>query len=331
MSDIRVVRLETKPDALVPQRYMSFVGKKYILILSDNSILQFDNEGNFIRILAKRGKGPGEFYGIFTFDVNEDESKVYIHHWGDAKRILGYHLETGTALPVISLPNRDLSTFILLEDHVLGVCGRSSNWELFTISFEGELRDTLPNLNPKSYRSYAGRGKYLKRLDGEIYYMNELSDTLYRIDGVHKSAISYFKVDNQYDFETKLNGNLLQISNQLRNKIILTVMEMHTEQTADGVSTEIKNKTRFLWEKKAEIVDNLSGFYHDYFEMEVEDFSISNRGEVIYIEYSPLEFRDLLSTAQKNKELSPKKAVRFKDLDATISEYDNPIYLISDW
>ncbi|MBT7091622.1 MAG: 6-bladed beta-propeller, partial [Bacteroidetes bacterium] len=73
LTDYKLVRLETSPEILIPQSYRKYIGEKYILILTDDKIFQFDTEGKLIRILASHGKGPGEYSRINHFNVNSDE------------------------------------------------------------------------------------------------------------------------------------------------------------------------------------------------------------------------------------------------------------------
>lgn len=328
MSDIRIVRLETGKEYLIPQYYRSFVGEKYILVLTGKSILQFDQDGNFIRILARQGKGPGEYIGISEFDVDKNESKFYIHDWGNSHYLSGYNLETGEALPRIILTYNDVSTFIFADDHILFISDWFSTREMYTQFFEGELLDTLTNLFRKSYVSYSGRGEYLKNQDGNIYYLDQETDSLFVLNGVQKSVVYYFKVDNRYNFDTNLIGNEVRIIMQSENKFMFTIYKMHVERIRSGASTKLDGKYFFLWDNKTKTTDYISGFFHNYFEIAVENLPLESSGGVNCLKYSALEFKELLIKALENNNLDPKKANRFRKLNSMIIEEDNPILLV---
>lgn len=328
MEDIRIVRLETSENSLVPSYYLEFIGEKYILIMSKDNILQFDCEGKFIRSVGKKGKGPGEFNGISYYDVDVNESKLYTYFYGRNDHLLGYDLNTGMPLSTIKLPYRSISEFTLTEDHILAVCSRSSSRELYTLSYDGKLIDTLSNEYQVNSRTYSGRGQYLKNVDGKIYYLGIDTDSLFIMDGAKKSLVTYFKVDNRYDNDETISGNLFMFSTHAVKKSLLSLLDMKIEKSEKSISTWIEGEKYFLMDNQSGDVEYISGFYHNYFEMKVDEFPIGNKGNVFYLKYSAIEFKDLLSKALENKDLDIERAKEFRELDASISEEDNPVFLI---
>jgi len=329
MEDIRVVSLETNENSLVPRYYQSFIGEKYILIMSNDNILQFDSEGKFIRSIGQKGKGPGEFSGISDYAVSVDEAKLYTYFYGRDDHLLVFDLSNGKPLSAIKLPFSGLANFTLAENHILAVCNRSSTRELYTLSYEGELIDTLSNIYQTKSRSYSGRGQYLKNIDNKIYYLGIDTDSLFIMDGVKKSAAAYYKVNNRYDNDKAISGNSLMYSMQTVETSLLTLVDMKIEKNGQSISTWIEGEKFLLLDNQSGKVEPLSGFYHDYFEMEVDELPIGNMGSLCYLKYSAIEFKDLLSKALENMDLDNELAKKFRELDAHISEEDNPVYLVS--
>ena len=61
IDDIRLVKIETKDEILLGQYTNYLVGKEQIITIDSDKILQFSNNGEFVRTLAKAGNGPDEF------------------------------------------------------------------------------------------------------------------------------------------------------------------------------------------------------------------------------------------------------------------------------
>ena len=52
---------------------------QYIFILSRDAVYMFDYQGKFIRKIHRIGRGPGEFFSIRQFDVQEDQELISIY------------------------------------------------------------------------------------------------------------------------------------------------------------------------------------------------------------------------------------------------------------
>ena len=141
--EFRVVQLETKPECLIPQYYRLLITSKYFVIIGREAVLQFDSEGQFIRTLARQGKGPGEFTDIGAHGITPDESELIFFHWGDREHLTGYNLDTGKLSMRIPLPKEYISDLLLLDDHILCISSKFDPLELFTMDFEGNALDSI--------------------------------------------------------------------------------------------------------------------------------------------------------------------------------------------
>jgi len=318
MTDISVVKLSTSDSTLVPEGYDIHMGKRYILILSNGSVLQFDKNGNFIRKLAKKGNGPGEISYIASFDVNDEESRLFIHSANKRGFLLVYDLHTGEVLPRIKLPDNRLVGFIYAGDHILWWGGL--NWneppqdfrELYTMSFDGEPIAINTKTDLKENK-LLGRPTYSWRVNGIVYYLDNLCDTIFTIDGVIKSAFCFLKYDDIYHMDTNPKGKTVWLDILSENKFKLMVKYGGKE---------------FLWNPKVNTLKNLTGYYHDFFKMEVEDLEFESREDVGFIKYQAIDFKYMLAKSLENRDLGSKKRKQLEELDEEISEEDNPIILV---
>jgi len=120
----RVVKLEAKDTSLIGYlRQVRYVGDR-IIVLDDirMSVLLFDDQGNFLRTIGRRGKGPGEYSEPTNVYVYGSEIAVV-----DTKetRILFFSFD-GTHNRTIRPDNSKLRVFfyenIIIRDNLMYVC-----------------------------------------------------------------------------------------------------------------------------------------------------------------------------------------------------------------
>ena len=90
--DVKIVALETKPECLVaqvPVGNIQMVGGNLFIPCSEG-LMQFTDEGKFVRSVAKRGQGPGEYNRIRCIVSNEPSQEVYIM---DRGKVLIYSVD----------------------------------------------------------------------------------------------------------------------------------------------------------------------------------------------------------------------------------------------
>ena len=76
-AEISYIPLETKPECLIGTESLPRFSKDYIFIVSRGILLQFDQQGKFIRKINKRGKGPGEC-SVWNYGIDEKNRLIYI-------------------------------------------------------------------------------------------------------------------------------------------------------------------------------------------------------------------------------------------------------------
>lgn len=329
MKNIKVVRLETSPDVLIPAYFQRFVGKENIIIVSRESILQFGIDGRFIRTIAKKGKGPGEFRTIRSFDVNDEESELYLYDYGKRNQLSVYNLITGEFKKPIPLPLNNLMEFSVMKDYIGCLSSVFSTLELFTIDYSGELLDSIPRKTLLKSTGYSSRSDFLERINGELFYMDTFTDTLYVLNGTEKKPICAFHVNVRFDSENFTNGTLPSISVRTGSKMLISNVTFKIEKIGEGgISTWTDGRDLFLWNSDTKELESIKGYYNSFLEMEDENIYFSTNGDIVSLKYSAIDFKEKLAKALENKELSKSSISALTKLDQQISEEDNPVFLI---
>ena len=75
---IELIPLETVDNSLIRtiSKYDFFNGKHYILDDTQSILFIFDNEGNYLDRIAKKGQGPGEYTLIYDFSLNPQRGQI---------------------------------------------------------------------------------------------------------------------------------------------------------------------------------------------------------------------------------------------------------------
>ncbi|MCH7410656.1 6-bladed beta-propeller [Belliella sp. DSM 111904] len=195
-NEVNFIRLETSMDSYII--YLSdllhFNDKLYIKS-SNQKVLVFDMDGNFIQKLGQEGDGPGEYKFIRSIMVNEQTREIYVP---TTRKVLVY------------APNHDLIREVLLEntwdyigyfegkmysvEHKYSIPvenGFANHTSLYEINSELSVIDTLfirKKTLPKKTASVYAHNHYLSIIDNDVYfYASFLSneeihrDTLYQI------------------------------------------------------------------------------------------------------------------------------------------------------
>jgi hypothetical protein len=95
VDNIKVVTLQTTDESLIYATSIILVGNKYIFANRENEIYQFSITGEFIRLLVKKGRGPGEIPSRgnnIRCNINENMDLFFV---SVANRIYLYKLSTG--------------------------------------------------------------------------------------------------------------------------------------------------------------------------------------------------------------------------------------------
>jgi len=98
--ECKLVQLETSSQCLLGDIKKLLVSDEKIIVLS-NDVYCFDNKGNFLFALDKRGKGPDEFIRID--DISISNNQIYLYDNSQWK-ILSFDINSGDYLTSYRLP-----------------------------------------------------------------------------------------------------------------------------------------------------------------------------------------------------------------------------------
>ena len=74
LENISLISLETNESCLIKSVFTIRFSKDYIFIQNHlYNVLMFDRNGKFLRQIGARGRGPGEFRTVFSFNITNDE------------------------------------------------------------------------------------------------------------------------------------------------------------------------------------------------------------------------------------------------------------------
>jgi hypothetical protein len=75
----RIIKLETSDECILGPIKKIYKSTSYFFVkTAEDDLVLFDKEGNYIRMIGAKGRGPGEYLRIQDFAVNDDESIVTI-------------------------------------------------------------------------------------------------------------------------------------------------------------------------------------------------------------------------------------------------------------
>lgn len=140
LSSYKLVPLETHPDGLIGsiQKIIKHHGH-YFLYTDRQRLLEFDEDGRFIRQISRQGSGPGEYTFINDFDVTEQQIAILeynkIHYFDlGGKYLRTVRLAQGT------------SYFKLLPDGN-ALIKTDRNYGLRLINRDGKLKKNFLEMN----------------------------------------------------------------------------------------------------------------------------------------------------------------------------------------
>jgi hypothetical protein len=148
--DVSYIKLKTPKDIIIKLIRDVQISKENIFIhegLSEK-VMVFDMEGNFIRLIGKRGRGPNEYINLisFCFDKNTEDLLFYT---GNSGNVLKYRSD-GTFIG--RLFNFSYADYMYSLDNLFifsGITGPTKGMpdgitQFATINMSGEIIDSVP-------------------------------------------------------------------------------------------------------------------------------------------------------------------------------------------
>ncbi len=331
LDDIRIVKLETRDEILLGQYTNYLVGERYIIAIDNDKILQFSNNGVFLRTLAKAGNGPEEFLRAEAFALDDKNDILYMNHRGDSHNILAFDLKTGERIKRIPTGVDNLiSQIIVSGDSMLTVIPRMNNdYNLYNLTISGKLVDGIAPPDIKGI----GLQTSINLVTDELYYMPKEYDTLYKVIRTSLKPYCFFHIEDRFTYENNEIGNFVYLSANAPGFIIADKAHANIKMNEDGETFSMNGdkQTRYFINKRDFSVTEISDFKNDFlgFEEDLEQWDnyLSITDNLGFVCYSSFELKQKIAKALESKKLESTVKQRILNLNQEIQENDNPVIL----
>ena len=332
LDDIHIVKLETRDEILLGQYTSYLAGEKFIITIDDNKILQFSNNGGFLRTLARAGNGPEEFLRAEAFALDDKNDILYINHRGDSRNILVFDLKTGNRLKRIPTGVDNLiSQIIVSRDSMLTVVPRmNKDYNLYNLSTSGKFVDGIAPPDVKEI----GLQTSIDMVMNELYYMPKEYDTLYLVKGTSCKPYCFFHIEDRFTYENNEIGNFVYLSANTPGFMIANKAHASIKLNDDGetFSMNADKQTRYLISKNDFTVVEIKDFNNDFLGIDEDldqwDNYLYITNNLGYVVYSSFELKQKIAKALESNKLDNLIKQRISALNLEIKENDNPVLVI---
>lgn len=204
---LEYIPLETNPNCMLQSiQHISF-NEDFMFIADYTKILQFDRKGKFLKQIGANGRGPGEYYGITGFCVDQKNKKLLVNSY-NGRKILEYDFD-GSYTKSIDQPWRSYQ-FIVYD--TTGFIFHFTNDNDSTVYSKYNFYITDHELNPiyKIKRCFIRKSNIAAREIPLYYFHNTLHfkqytvDTLYTLENEKPKPYAIFRLG-----KSKLDPNIM--------------------------------------------------------------------------------------------------------------------------
>ncbi len=236
---VEAIFLDSK-DAPLIGKVGKFIMKNDLLYIQDklnHTILTFDMKGNFIRILDKKGKGPGEYLIINDFELNEFDNTIdvmvqtgVVYQYTLDGQFVGRYILPGEIKAVHNFVNltKDIVVFYnCLTEYRLYYYSRSRN---------AIIRKEFKRPVSPATRS----GSPFTKINGKISFYEGFSNQRYSIDtnGIYED----YKIDlGEYNlyYENIIAYGYEKLMNELESRSLQKANPFATTENDEYIVTNI--------------------------------------------------------------------------------------------
>jgi len=201
ITNVKYIPLETSEHCLVGKIDQLFILKDRIIVVDKmkaEGIYIFDKSGKFIRAIAAKGKGPGEFNTIRDVCVNENAGEILL--FDDYSDKVNIYTTDGrfSSYKRVSYYFRE---FALLKDSTfISYCKEGINEHISSIAKFNLIGSE--NLQRIVSKSFASSARYIKnkiensevlvRTGETVLYSPTFSDTVYEVSSLNQITAKYY-------------------------------------------------------------------------------------------------------------------------------------------
>lgn len=332
---IKYIPLETNPSSLLTNIRNVTLCDSFIFVCDIHKLLQFDSQGRFIRQIGSKGRGPGEYSGVWDFCIDESKKLIYIPFTGESK-ILVFDFN-GSFLHSFKLPFKPMNlvkidtNLLMFHLNNLPHPKSDTSYSWFITDLDGNAMMKIKNLTKRERMpGYGVPETPLYMFKETPHFMEFGIDTLYSLNGLSKEPYAIFdfgqlKMDADPDI---LNNQLIEEYNE--KYWILSMLEDEKNIYINIVQGLGGPYLKGTFNKQDSIIKILegSGFENDI------DNGLSFWPKEIIHDTILIDFVNgyqLLTYLNQNwQKFSPDERDSFQVLKESLSETSNPVLIFVD-
>lgn len=195
---IEYIPLETNPSSLLTNIRDIALTDSFAFISDINKLLQFDRSGRFIRQIGTKGRGPGEYTGVWDYCIDESKNLIYIPSTQGGHKLLVFDFN-GKFKKSINLPFKPLSLIQIDTSRLMFYMGNMTHPKLdtayswYVTDINGDTLLKIRNFTKRErIPGYMVLEAPLYMFDKSAHFMEFGVDTLYSLKGLKKEAYAVF-------------------------------------------------------------------------------------------------------------------------------------------
>ena len=328
--DMRMIHLETNEHSLL-KWFQGHVGDNFIIALQQEKMVLFTGDGQYIRTIAKRGKGPLEFQQVDAWAVDQKEEFFYYH---DIKKdyVYKYKLATGDHE---KLPFEDkgyLSQMIIVNDTTFALLpDRFANYgyDYFYQTHSGRILEGNRKEQEKHPGAWAGMSPVFKESGhAAIVFQPSESDTIYQIEGAQMRPIGSISVEEPLKQGDKTIGHSAVLSYLDHQLVIIQKSGFEKRITENSSSMNLTKTTHYLYDRQKGLMMGSGSFeYHFNGAVLVNQYVNFPQKRQFVAQFQPIDIKSELERALQDEKCTDEQKRCLKALNAQILEDDNPILI----
>lgn len=190
---VEYLELKTPKDIIISRIGDIILVDDYWIIRSLAGICKFTKEGQFVKMIGRKGQGPGEYLQIRGVDYDPEKKEILV---ADAQKILFYDLD-GNYIRHIKIVE-DYFYNIGVSDSVLWTSALGIHQEkhqVYAFNYQKDTLNFIPNPNygitvkntDGVYFSHSRFEKEFYRYNGDLYLKNRpANDTIFLLSAASK-------------------------------------------------------------------------------------------------------------------------------------------------
>lgn len=331
LDDIRLIRLETNEHSLLSHFY-GYVGDQYIIAMDRDRVLLFSANGRYIRTIAQKGKGPGEFNQIDAWDVDDSEQFLYYHDVGK-NYIYKYNLSQGKYEEPIPFSNKGfLGGMVSVNDTLLTILpGMFSGYGYlyFYQTTKGEIttgkeKDPVPHPG-----AWAGSGPILSKATNNSTFLQPADcDTVYIINEGGMQAHISFVVPSPRKTGAVTEGTRGRLMLHGPDWVLINKADYRTEITSSSANINSSGSETLFYNTKEKNIHTIGSLYYDYLGIEINNPNfLYSMDKHVVIQFPAIGLQDIIKETLENNKLPASKENKLMQLYSEISDNDNPVLI----